>query len=289
MQHNWICVTCGTQYPESEQTPAHCPICEDERQYLGPKGQQWTTLEQMRQNGYKNDIMEVEPHLYSIHTSPYFAIGEHGLLIQTPEGNVLWDCLTLLDDDTIHAIRDLGGIQAIAISHPHYYSTQAEWSRAFDAPVYLHEADKGWVLRPHERIEFWQGDIKRLFDGITLIRTGGHFSGSAVLHWLEGAEGKGALLTGDSITVVADRARVSFMYSYPNSIPLPARTVERIWQCVQPYNFDRLYAAWPDRVVPVNAKNVVHESALLYMRASREELSKGNMGPYASSSPNKQA
>ena len=48
---NYICVTCGTQFADSQTPPAHCPICEDERQYIGWNGQQWTTLEELRQKG----------------------------------------------------------------------------------------------------------------------------------------------------------------------------------------------------------------------------------------------
>ncbi|HWI24905.1 MAG TPA: hypothetical protein VNS59_08270, partial [Lysobacter sp.] len=39
----YICETCGTQYAESATPPPHCPVCEDERQYVGWNGQAWTT------------------------------------------------------------------------------------------------------------------------------------------------------------------------------------------------------------------------------------------------------
>ena len=47
---NYICKTCGTQFAESEQPPANCPICEDPRQYIGWNGQQWTTLDELKTN-----------------------------------------------------------------------------------------------------------------------------------------------------------------------------------------------------------------------------------------------
>src|SRR5690348_2321562 len=132
----FICVTCGTQYPDSATPPAHCPICEDERQYIGPNGQQWTDLARLRED-HHNVIKPLEPGLTGIGTHPSFAIGQRALLVQTPAGNVLWDCISLLDDPTIAALKALGGINAIAISHPHFYSSMVEWSRAFDAPIYL--------------------------------------------------------------------------------------------------------------------------------------------------------
>ena len=61
----YLCVTCGTQFAESARPPEHCAICEDERQYVGPDGQEWTTLEKIRST-HKNSIKKEEEHLYSI-------------------------------------------------------------------------------------------------------------------------------------------------------------------------------------------------------------------------------
>lgn len=157
----WICVTCGTQFTESKEPPESCAICCDDRQYVGYKGQQWTTLGRMKRDGFRIEIREHEPDLYGIGTSPSFAIGQRALLIRSPKGNVLWDCLSLVDDETIEEILRLGGLNAIAISHPHYYSTMVEWADRFDIPVYLHEADRRWVMRPSERIRFWSGETLR--------------------------------------------------------------------------------------------------------------------------------
>lgn len=263
----WICVTCGTQYPQSEQPPNGCPICLDQRQYVGHKGQQWTTLEQLYKERYHNVFKEHESGLLGIGTEPKFAIGQRALLVQTEQGNILWDCMTLLDEETKHEIARRGGLHAIAISHPHYYSTMVEWARYFDVPVYLHENDRQWVMRPDEHLHFWQGETLKLTDDVTVICLGGHFPGSCVLHWSKGAEGKGALLTGDTIYVVADRNWVSFMYSYPNTIPLPASTVRGIAQAISHYSFDRLYAAWFEAIVARDADKAVQRSAERYIQA----------------------
>lgn len=263
---HFMCKTCGTQFPASETPPAHCPICEDERQYIGWEGQQWTTLADL-QADHHNIIKTEETNLTGIGTEPGFAIGQRALLVQAPEGNLLWDCISLIDEPTIAAVKALGGIRAIAISHPHYYSSMIEWSRAFDAPIYLHAADQQWVMRPDNAVEFWSGETKSLWAGMTLIRSGGHFEGGTVLHWPEGAEGRGVLLTGDILTVVSDRRYVSFMYSYPNLIPLPAHEVRRIVASVEPYAYDRIYGAWWDRVVAESAKAAVARSAARYIQA----------------------
>lgn len=261
-----ICLTCGTQFAESPQPPTHCPICADERQYIGHNGQQWTTLADVRRD-HRNVLATTEPGLTSIITQPKLAIGQRAFLVQTPAGNVLWDCLTLLDDETVAAVRALGGIAAIALSHPHYYSCMVEWSRAFDAPVYLHAADREWVMRLDPAIIFWEEPTRVLLPGLTLVHCGGHFAGGAVLHWAGGADGRGVLLTGDIIQVVADRRYVTFMYSYPNQIPLNAAAVRGIVAATAPFAYDRIHNAFAGGTVATDAKGAVARSAARYIAA----------------------
>ena len=264
---NYICATCGTQFADSIAPLPRCPICEDERQYIGWNGQAWTTMHELQQTRI-NIIETPEPGLASIFTEPGFAISQRAYLIQTPAGNVLWDCISLIDDATIEAMRALGGVSAIAISHPHFYSSMVEWSHALGhIPVYLHADDATHVMRTDDVLRYWRGEQREVLPGVNLIRCGGHFAGSAVLHWAAGAEGRGVLLTGDSIYVVQDRRYVSFMRSYPNLIPLPARDVQRIVAAVQPYPFDRLYSSWQGRIVASGAKAVVIHSAERYIAA----------------------
>ena len=263
----FICKTCGVQYPESVDPPAHCLICEDERQYVPVSGQEWLTYADFVAN-HRNDVRVEEPNLLGIGVTPKFAIGQRALLVQTPQGNVLWDCVALIDDETRAKINTLGGVQTIALSHPHYYSAIVEWSRAFrDVPVYIHEHDRAWVTRPDPCIRFWQGETLSLLDGVTVINCGGHFEGSCVLHWRDSAEGKGVLLTGDSIYVVADHRYVSFMYSYPNLIPLAATKIHQVATSVAGFAFDRIYAAWFDAMILHDAKQCVQRSAERYIRA----------------------
>jgi hypothetical protein len=258
----FICVTCGTQFKPSDEPPSECPICLDERQYVGPDGQQWTTMAEL-QDDRRNRVEVLEPGLVGIGTEPSFAIGQRALLVD----GLLWDCITLLDEETVGAIEGAGGIHTIAISHPHYYSAMVEWAERFDACVLLHEDDGEWVMRPSERIELWAGERRRVGDELELIRLGGHFEGGTVCLWSAGADGRGALLSGDVVQVVPDRDWVSFMYSYPNLIPLPPREVERIRGVVETIAFDRVYGAWWDRIVVEDAKAKVLRSADRYLAA----------------------
>ena len=255
----FICVTCGVQYPPAETPPASCPVCEDERQFLTQSGQTWTTLDKMRITHW-NAWRQYEPDLTGLGTVPHFAIGQRALLIRTPAGNVLWDCVTFLDEATVSLIRALGGIAAIAISHPHYYSTMVEWARAFDCPVWLHAGDRQWVMRPDPAIRFWSGATQALPGGLTLIHAPGHFDGAAMLHWPAGAEGRGALLSADIIQVAMDRRTAGFMHSYPNWIPLGPAGVRRIAEAVAPFAYERVYGAWWDRSILSDGKAAVARS-----------------------------
>lgn len=269
---NYICTTCGVQYTASTEPPEHCLICEDPRQYINPKGQTWTTLDEL-QTSHTNTLKPQEPGLIGIGTEPTFAIGQRGLLIQRPGGNILWDCISFIDQATIEQVQALGGLSAIAISHPHFYSAMVEWSHAFGGiPIYLHAANRKWVMRPDPTIVFWDSSTYSLGEGLTLIQCGGHFPGSTVLHWAAGADGRGALYTGDTLQVVADARYLSFMYSYPNLIPLPAKVVERIVRAVEPFPYERLYGGWFDKVVKSEAKAAVAYSAARYLQAISEGI-----------------
>jgi hypothetical protein len=265
----FICSTCGTQYAPSAQPPASCLICQNERQYVPPWGQTWTTLDVLAQSNM-NAIRELEPGLIALLTLPHFGIGQRAILVCTPHGNILWDCIALVDRATIAIINAMGGIKCIAISHPHYYTTMVEWSQAFDGvPIYLHQADREWIMRDGPTISLWQGETKELLPGLTLICSGGHFPGGTVLHWASGAEGKGALLSGDIVQVVQDNKSVSFMWSFPNFIPLSGPRVEGVVNSLKPYAFDRIHGAFLDRTIWRDGKGVMERSAARYLKIIR--------------------
>jgi len=255
------------QYPPSKKTPAHCPICEDERQYVGLEGQQWISLDELRK-AHRNVVFEEGERLWGIHTRPKFAIGQRALLVLSAEGGFLWDCVSLVDDETVNLVNERGGIRGIAISHPHYYTCMVEWSRAFGGvPIYLHEADRKWVQRPDPAIAFWSGEKHKVNDDLTLIRVGGHFDGFQALHWASGEQGTGVLMTGDMPQVCPDRRYMSFMYSYPNYVPVSAATVRDIVRRLESYPFSKLHGAWPNFAVSGDPKEALRRSAERYLRA----------------------
>jgi glyoxylase-like metal-dependent hydrolase (beta-lactamase superfamily II) len=261
----YVCKACGTQYPPSDAPPAACAICEDPRQYVPhDEGQVWMAWEQVVAE-HSADIRD-DHGILGIGCTPSFAIGQRALLVKNSVGNVLWDCISYLDAAIVERVRAEGGLAAIAISHPHYYSAMVEWAHTFACPVYLHEAERKWVMRPDPAIRFWGGETHELGGGLTLVRCGGHYEGAQVLHWAE----RRALLSGDIVMVIPDRRFVSFMYSYPNLIPLPPSKVQRIADALAPFPFDTIHGAWWDRVVQDDGSAVVRRSTDRYVRAVTE-------------------
>ena len=232
----WICVACGIEHANTARPPLRCAICTDERQYVPAGGQAWTSLQAMT-GEYAGAFAELEPNLYALQVSPSFGIGQRGLLVRTPAGNVLWEPPGYVDQTMIDAATELGGVAAVAASHPHLVGCSITWSKAFDGvPVYYAEADQRWIRRPDDVVTLWSGR-REILPGIELVQCGGHFPGSSVLHWRAGADRRGVLLVGDTMMVSGDRATVSFMRSYPNLIPLGERLVRQIAGAVTPLAF----------------------------------------------------
>ncbi|KAJ0426383.1 beta-lactamase-like protein [Aspergillus carlsbadensis] len=299
-----ICSTCGTQFP-SPSNPASCKICDDPRQYVPPTGQSWTTLRTLRdsQDPPCTNVFTPDPihkdALISIHTEPKQAIGQRAYLCRTnlgrPSGsgtfNLLWDCITYIDDETIARIKELGGIDAIVISHPHYYTTHLLWAEIFDCPVYLSAEDEEWVVvRGEKQVLFTEGEL--CFSGakawgnktvgsekkegeaeLVVIKTGGHFPGSTVLWW----KGLRTLLIADTIAVVpsarywVDRlpgtASFTFMWSYPNMIPLSADDVHVIWNAMKHTDFEITRGAFTGMDTDTDSKKRFLDSAKIFVKA----------------------
>lgn len=253
-----ICKTCGVEH--AHPLPTVCAICADERQYLPTDGmQRWVQLEEL-QTDHAIDYWEIEPGLYGLTPTPSVGIGHRPILVQTPHGNLLWDPPGYIDDNAIQRMQELGGIKWIAASHPHMYGVQIEWSMAFrGATVLINSRDSSWLARSAEVVEPWEGNVE-LAPGLNLIQVGGHFMGSAVVHWT-GQDGKGVLLSSDTINPVQAKGWVTFLRSYPNRLPLSGGTVRRIADQVLELDFDRLYGNFHDQPITAGAREAVQRSA----------------------------
>ena len=258
----WVCAACANHYPETDSPPQQCVICTDERQWVPSSGQRWTTLEELAAGGHKSDIRQVEPGLLGVGANPQVAIGQRGLVIQTAEGNLLWDPPGFLDEQAIQAVSEAGGLRAVTASHPHFYGTIVEWSHAFGAEILLPRADAHWLTRPDPAVRTWSGSLE-ILPGVTLVQCGGHFPGSAVAHFV-GADGRGVVLSGDTVAGTPDEHWVSFMRSFPNKIPLSAAVVAKVADRMMRLDFDRLYDNFGGQVLG-DAASWVRRSADRYI------------------------
>lgn len=240
----WSCATCGIEHPHSAYPPSSCAICEDERQWVPASGQRWTSQAELESTGHRTRVEELEPDLYALITEPTIGIGQRSLLVRTPGGNLLWEPPGFVDSLALDLIRNLGGVDIVSASHPHLTGASIQFSHAFGrVPVLVASADREWIQRPDDVIELWVG-VREVLPGITFLQCGGHFAGSSVAHWAAGSADRGALLTGDTIAVGADRKSANCMRSFVNNIPLPERAIRRILDTVEPWNYDRMYSAF---------------------------------------------
>ena len=260
----WICPACGANYPPADAAPPRCPLCEDERQWVPPDGQRWTTMGQLAADGCHSVVREVEPGLTGIGSEPGVGVGQRGLLVRTDAGNLLFDPAPFVDDAALAAVRAAGGLRAVSSSHPHMYGAAVEWSHAFDAEILLVDVDAPWLMRPDPAVRTWSGELEVL-PGVTLVQCGGHFPGSAVAHWAAGAEGRGAILCGDTIMVTPGEDRVSFVYSAPVRLPLAEPGVSGIVRALAGYDFDRIYGGWWSPAIRRDGRAILEHSAQRYI------------------------
>lgn len=170
-----------------------------------------------------------------------------------------------------------GGLDAIVLSHPHFYTTYVEWATRFKCPVYMAVDDQQWICRlpdDEKMLKFIEGPVgatETILPGVTAIKAGGHFPGSLVLHWNE------QLFIADTIMTVPVRrtsclllslsgltgvqsaytphprpptqTSYSFQWSIPNMIPLTPAEITGIWRAIKPFNFHTTYGAFNGMLV----------------------------------------
>jgi hypothetical protein len=261
-----ICTTCGTQYPPRSPAASECPICLDERQYVGWAGQRWTTSAELLAT--REIQFEDSAGVMTMFVEPSFAIGQRAFLIPHEDGVVMWECLSMVTEAALARLAEMGGVRAIAISHPHFYAAMNEWSAALGGvPIYLHAADREWVRFRTSSIRFWSGDRLALSDELELVHLPGHFAGSAGLWWKRGPRAGGSLFPGDALQVAMDRRFTTFMYSYPNAIPLGPAALARLEACTSELTFHDVYGFSRGRQIIGDGKARVAASFARYRSA----------------------
>lgn len=261
MNPQTLCTTCGTYYPH-DAVPALCTICNEERQYIPDGGQRWTTTEELHHK-HSMKVTRLRENLYELEVNPTFAIGQRALLVLSEQGNILWDCVPLLDEPTIAFIQAHGGLRAIAFSHPHYYSNMNDWADVFQCPVYIHQHDAEHIVQQGLRIHRWQGDELALWDDMKLLLIGGHFAGSSILH-VPFLSPEGSILCGDTLFLSPSKKHFSVQRSYPNKIPLPMHEMLRISERLEALAFDAFYGYIKTQNLFDDVKSILRDSMQRY-------------------------
>lgn len=262
MKDQIVCSTCGTYFPAAT-APGLCTICNEDRQYIPETGQNWTSPEDLHQN-HSISINQLKANLCELEITPQFAISQRALLVLSENGNILWDCIPMLDKPTIDFIKSKGGLKAIAFSHPHYYSNMNKWAEVFNCPVYIHANDAPYIVQKGGQINLWSGDELALWDDIKIVLIGGHFEGSSILH-VPFLSKEGAILCGDTLFLSPNKKHFSVMRSYPNKIPLPLREIRRIKTRIDAIPMDTFYGYVKAQNLDVDVKKVFSESMERYL------------------------
>jgi hypothetical protein len=263
----FICRSCGIQYAESSQPPSDCAVCRADACFEPMDPPAWTTLDAIRRT-HTNLIQRLEPNLFSVRSIPSVGGGHRALLLRTERGNILWGCVTLVDEATVRAIRALGGVSAIAVSHPRHFATMIEWSHAFGSiPIHVHATGRRWLMRPDHVVRYWGGAEQELFDGATLVHVGTGVGAGTLLHWQAAAAGGGALLTGDVVQVLKHRRGVGLLSSSRDLVPRSGDGVRQLVSAIARFRFEALYDAQSDSGITRNARAIVLESSKRYLAA----------------------
>lgn len=261
MSASKICATCGTTYPESN-APKTCIICQDERQWVPEQGQLWITPPDLLRN-HSVKLKRIKDNLYELTVNPKFAIGQRAMLVLNESGNILWDCIPLLDEMTIEFIRAKGGLKAMAFSHPHFYSNMNEWAEVFNCPIYIHRNDREHIMFRGNHIQLWDGDKLDLWNGMKLYLIGGHFAGSSLLH-VPFLSKEGTIICGDTLFLSPNKKHFSMVWSSPNRMPLPLSEIRRIQNLLKKIPFDEFYGYISSQNLSNSVKEILEQSFARY-------------------------
>lgn len=262
MKNRLICTTCGTQMTLGFDKNSNCPICSEERQYIPDRGQTWTTHQKLQSNHIVKNL-QLSENLYEFTIDSTFGIGQRALMVISDEGNILWDCIPLLNEKVIEFIKAKGGLKAIAFSHPHFYSNMNDWADVFDCPILIHKNDAEHIMVKGKHLNLWEGDELELWDGMKLFLIGGHFAGSSILHVPYLSKG-GSIICGDTLFLSPNKQHFSVVWSSPNRMPLPLIEIRRIQARLEGIPFDAFYGYIGIQNLTENVKEILRKSFVRY-------------------------
>lgn len=234
----WACTNCGF-WQRWFARPTTCPVCLDVRNELPPHGFELLSAAEVA-GRLTCRWREAMPGVEEFLTEPRFGLDGHGWLLRHPEGNVAFEAAGWYSPEALDRIEALGGIAVLAASHAHAYGALWQLQERFDPPVVaIHTGDLGWTGA--FRVTWPWDDRFEVRPGLTLVHTGGHFDGHAVLH----DAGRRALFAGDALKVDAGpdgrAAAISCHKAYHQRIPLSHGEVRRYRDVLGALTFDSVF------------------------------------------------
>ena len=226
-------------------------------------GQIWIKPSDLLKN-HSVKLNRLQDNLYELFINPMFAIGQRALLVLSKHGNILWDCIPMLDEMTIEFIKAKGGLKAIAFSHPHFYSNMNDWAEYFNCPIYIHNKDVEHNMVKGKHVTLWDGDEFPLWDEMKIMQIGGHFAGSSILH-VPFLSKEGSIICGDTLFLSPSKKHFSVVYSSPNRIPLPLAEITRIKKRFDNIPFDSFYGYIKTQNLHKDVKEILETSMAKYV------------------------
>jgi glyoxylase-like metal-dependent hydrolase (beta-lactamase superfamily II) len=263
----WICNGCGLEHGDSPTPPPmdgcvfdRGPVSDEELGDLGAHTREWLSLTALAAQPHNTEHRDHGRGVHSFRREPRLGIGQWSFLVQTGQGNVLWDPPAYLDPEVEGLVRGLGGAVVIMTSHPHMFAAQVSWSHALGGiPVMVNRHGQRWLPRHDPVIEFWEHEISPV-PGVTAIELGGHMPSSAVALTADGT-----LLVGDTISGSLSPNWLSFQRNFPRHVPMSAGVVQRLVDRLEEIEFDRLYTLGGD-TIDDDAHGVVRRAARRHVR-----------------------
>lgn len=240
----YCCLHCGFWQPYFERPPG-CPVCLDYRHPLPADGWRFETPGVLGAR-VATRWAEAAPGLWRFWNEPAVGIGPSGYVLVRADGNAAFEGATWYDDAALDFVASLGGVRWASASHAHVFGGLWRLAERFGADVVIQEAELPFARALPVAWSF--GGRADLGDGLTLVHTGGHTPGHAVL--LDRAARR--LFVGDMVKFRLDSdgraVGISAHRAYDSHIPPTLDDVRRYERVVRALDFEDAVTPW--EVVP---------------------------------------
>ena len=242
MLRPYCCTHCGF-WQRRSALPTACPVCEDFRHPLPPRGYDFADAARIDRE-YRSDLREVLPRLWQVRTTPQLGIGSCGLLLVTDVGNLHFEGAGWYSDAALERIAELGGVRWQAFSHAHVLGAGWRVDEHFSPRTVVQDRQLPWAQALNVTLAF--DAVWDLSADLSLHHTAGHTPGHTVLFW----KSRRLLFCGDALKFELDAhpvgraVGVSCHKAFDAHIPLTHGDVRGYREVMEPLDFDGVVTPW---------------------------------------------